>query len=69
MLVLVAVTGCVVWLSVLGFFLALCRASGLADEQAAARVRRRRARRPSERPTAQIFDLRAARANRLIRAR
>jgi hypothetical protein len=54
---------------VLGFFLALCRASGLADEQAAARVRRRRARRPSERPTAQIFDLRAARANRLIRAR
>jgi hypothetical protein len=70
MWVLVAAVGSVIWLSVLGFFLALCRASSLADEQARTRVRRRPV--ANERSGAQIFDIRVrrtARADRLIRAR
>jgi hypothetical protein len=78
MWVLVGAIGALVWLAVLGFFVALCRASGLADEQAKQRVTHRRA--PRSRPAteragaqigAQILDLgmwRAARSDRLVRA-
>jgi hypothetical protein len=74
MWVLVGAIGALVWLAVLGFFVALCRASGLADEQAKQRVTHRRAPRPrpaTERAGAQILDLgmwRAARSDRLVRA-
>jgi hypothetical protein len=71
MLVLIGVIGAIVWLAVLGFFLALCRASGIADEQAVARVKRARApRSPIARSGAQVLDLgmwRTARGDRLVR--
>jgi hypothetical protein len=81
MWVLVGAIGALLWLAVLGFFVALCRASGLADEQANQRATQRRASRPPTRPTrpaiersgaymgAQILDLgvwRAARSGRLV---
>jgi hypothetical protein len=62
-----------VWLAVLGFFVALCRASGLADEQAKRRATQRRRPRPAiERSSAQILDLgvwRAARRDRVVSTR
>jgi hypothetical protein len=51
MWVLVGAIGALLWLAVLGFFVALCRASGLADEQAKQRVTQRRASRPPRRAT------------------
>ena len=77
MWVLAGAIGALVWLAVLGFFVALCRASGLADEQAQQRAteqRRARRARPSrtagERAGAQILDLavwRAARGEHFVR--
>jgi hypothetical protein len=62
-----------VWLAVLGFFVALCRASGLADEQAKQRATQRRVPRPAiERSGAQILDLgvwRSARRDRVVSTR
>jgi hypothetical protein len=63
MFVLAAVIGSVIWVAVLGFFLALCRASGLADERAKQRARQRH----DQTGGARVLDLglwRAARVDR-----